>query len=125
MPQPPLKSQELACDCRSQNVPTAFLLLHDDGNLHIYLQLEKFKTCMGLPAIIWDDTMFAQKGELYHNSNGQLVIWRPEYFRQVNVAICVPLANTIDTALVKKTVEAQNLLLRNGGDPSNQWMKWK
>ena len=41
--------------------------------------------------------MFAQKGELYHN-NGQLVIWRPEYFRQVNVAICVPLANTIDTA---------------------------
>ena len=42
--------------------------------------------------------MFAQKGELYHNSNGQLVIWRPEYFRQVNVAICVLLANTIDTA---------------------------
>ena len=34
---------------------------------------------------------------MYRN-NGRLVIWLPSYFRQVNVAIRVPLANTIDTA---------------------------
>ncbi len=39
----PVQVQELACNCRTQNVPTAFLLLHDDGKLHIYLQLDKFK----------------------------------------------------------------------------------
>ena len=48
----PAQVQELACNCHSQNVPIAFLLLHDDGNLHIYLQLDKFKTCMGLPATV-------------------------------------------------------------------------
>jgi hypothetical protein len=93
----PVQVQELACNCRSQNVPTAFLLLHDDGKLHIYLQLDKFRTRTGLEATDWDDTMFAQKGELHHN-NGQLVVWRSEYFRQVPAVIRVPLVDTIDAA---------------------------
>jgi hypothetical protein len=101
----PVQVQELACDCHSQNIPTAFLLLHGDGKLRIYLQVDKFKTRMGpLPATVWDDTMFAQKGELHHN-NGQLVIWRQNYFRQV--AIRVPLADTIDAAFAGDAVALQ------------------
>ena len=45
----PTEVQELALNCQHQSVPTAFLLLHDDGKLHIYLQLDKFHTRMCMP----------------------------------------------------------------------------
>ena len=61
--------QTLSLNCASQNVPTAFLLQHNDGLLHVYLQLAKFHTCMGLPATTWDEQMYCQKGELYHNQS--------------------------------------------------------
>ena len=46
----PSTAQTLSLNCASQNVPTAFLLQQDDGLLHIYLQLAKFHTYIGLPA---------------------------------------------------------------------------
>ena len=93
----PAAVQTLSLDCSSQNVPTAFLLQHDDGMLHIYLQLAKFHTRMGLPATIWDDQMYIQKGELYHNQS-QMVTWSPAYFRQVTAAIRVSTREAIATA---------------------------
>ena len=89
--------QTLLLNCASQNVPRAFLLQHDDGLLHIYLQLAKFHTRMGLPATVWDEQMYCQKGELYHNQ-AQMETWNPACFRQVNVAIWVPTKDVIDTA---------------------------
>ena len=87
----------LSLNCSSQYVATAFLLQHDDGMLHIYLQLAKFHTCMGLPATTWDDQMYIQKGELYRNQS-QMVTCSPAYFRQVAAAIRVPTREAIDTA---------------------------
>jgi len=37
----------------------------------------------------------------------------------------IKLVTYTETVWVKKTVEAQNLIIMNGGDPSNQWMKSK
>ena len=71
--------QTLSLNCASQNVPTAFLLQHDDGLLHVYLQLTKFHTQMGLPATMWDEQMYCQRGKLYHNQ-AQMVTWNPAYF---------------------------------------------
>ena len=48
----------------ARKVPTAFLLQHPDGKLHVYLQLAKYVPSFGLPATQWDNLMFAQKGEL-------------------------------------------------------------
>ena len=93
----PAAVQTLSLNCASQNVPTAFLLQHDDGLLHIYLQLAKFHTRMGLPATMWDEQMYTQKGELYHNQ-AQMVTWNPAYFRQVNTAVRVPTKEGVDGA---------------------------
>ena len=87
----------LAVNCRTQNVPTAFLLLHnDDQKLHIYLQLEKFHTRLGLPATPYDDRLFIGKGELHHNSH-LLVEWNAAYFAQTN-NIRVPSVDLVDNA---------------------------
>ena len=94
----PADVQELALNCQRQSVPTAFLLLHDDGKLHIYLQLDKFHTRMGMPPTQWDDAMFCQKGDLFHNQ-AQLVFWLQEYFHQLNGQVRVGSRAAIDTAL--------------------------
>jgi len=94
----PAEVQELALNCQRQSVPTAFLLLHDDGKLHLYLQLDKFHTRMGLPRTQWDEAMFCQKGDLFHNQ-AQLVFWLQEYFHQLNGQVRVGSRAAIDTAL--------------------------
>ena len=72
----------LACNCRSQQVPTAFVLLHsDDLLLHVYVQLDKFSPRMGLPVTQWDNNMYIGKGELVHN-NQVLVQWNNAHFNQ-------------------------------------------
>ena len=86
--------QTLSLNCVRQNVPTAFLLQHDDGLLHIYLQLARFHTRMGLLPMQWDKQMYCQRGELYRNQS-QMVKWNAAYFRQVNAAIRVPTRETI------------------------------
>jgi len=60
-------------------VPTAFLLQHPDGKLHVYLQLAKYVPSFGLPATQWDNLMFAQKGKLILNQSVQ-VNWDDAYF---------------------------------------------
>ena len=57
----------------------------------------KFRTCMGLPIMQWDEQLDCQKGDLYHNQS-QLIVWNAAYFPQVNVNIGVPTKDTIDTA---------------------------
>ena len=88
----------LATTCRSQNVPTAYILQHDnDLALHIYVQLDKFHFRMGLPATPWDDGLFIGKGELHHNQQ-IMVEFRNDYFNQTN-QVLVPTAAVIDNAL--------------------------
>jgi hypothetical protein len=53
---------------------------------------------MGLPPTPWDDQLYAQKGELYHNQ-AQTVTWLPDYFNQVRTQLRVATSNAIDTAL--------------------------
>ena len=53
---------------------------------------------MGLSPTPWDDQLFAQKGELYHNQ-AQAVTWLPDYFNQVCTQLRVATPNAIDTAL--------------------------
>lgn len=97
----PAKVQEQALSCHCQNVPSAFLLImFDDGKFHVYLQLAKYSACMGLPATPWDDELFAQKGELYHNQ-AQTVNWLPTYFHQVGGQLHVGTVASMDTALVR------------------------
>ena len=91
----PITVQTLSLNCASQNVLTAFLLQHDDELLHVYLQLAKFHTRMGLPATQWDKQMYCQRGELYQNQ-AQLVMWNAAYFCQVNAAIRIPTRYTIN-----------------------------
>ena len=80
----PAEVRTLACHCRSQGVPSAYLLLHTtDLKLHVYTQLDLFNPRMGLPATPWDDQMFIGKGELFNNQQ-TLVRWDPDYFRQGN-----------------------------------------
>jgi hypothetical protein len=66
----PIKIRVLACNSRSQGVPTAFLLLHQTNLklVHVYTQqLNLFNPSMGLPATPWDDAMLIGKGDLYNN----------------------------------------------------------
>ena len=94
----PATVQEQALSCHNQNVPSAFLLMLDDGKLHIFLQLAKYSARMGLPATPWDDQMFAQKGDLFHNQ-AQTVKWLTSYFHQVGGQHRVGTVASIDTAL--------------------------
>ena len=93
----PAQVQTLALSGQTQNVPSAFLLQLADGKLHIFLQLAKFETRMGLPATQWDGLLFAQKGELFHNQ-AQLVTWDASYFRQIAAPLLVNTAAAIDNA---------------------------
>jgi hypothetical protein len=94
----PAAVNTLAINCRNQNVPTAFVLLHsDDLKLHLYLQLDKFDARFGFPASPFDDRLFIGKGELHHNHH-QLVEWQVQYFHQTN-NIRVPSHAFIDNAL--------------------------
>ena len=93
----PADLRNLAFNSRSQNVPTAFLLQHDDdGLLHIYLQLDRFNSRMGLPPTAWDNRNFIGKGDLHHN-NHITVEWQNDYFNQSN-QIRVPSTEVIDGA---------------------------
>ena len=94
----PAQVSTLAVNCRNQNVPTAFLLLHqDDSKIHIYLQLDRLDPRFGFPASPFDDRLFVGKGELHHG-NHQIVEWQLEYFHQTG-NIQVPTSQAIDTAL--------------------------
>ncbi len=94
----PQALRDLIANARLQNVPTAFLLQHEDDKcLHIYLQLERFEPRMGLPASQWDNLMFASKGELRFN-NHQTVLFDNDNFNQTGF-LRVPTPNLIDTEL--------------------------
>jgi hypothetical protein len=90
--------RDLAINCHPQGMPTAFLLLHPDNRLHVYIQLVKFYTRMGRDPTDWDDQCYIQKGELVHNQS-IMVEWDDAYFHQVNAQIRVPTAAVIDTTL--------------------------
>ncbi len=94
----PATVRNLACNCASNNVPTAFLLLHPDNLLHVYVQLSPFNARMGMPTTPWDGNMYIQKGDLHHNQ-AVLVEWQDNYFHQVQNQIRVPTAAAIDTTL--------------------------
>ena len=79
----PVEVQQLALSGQTQRVPSAFLLQLPDGKLHIFLQLARFDTRMGLPATPWDNRLYVQKGELFHNQ-AQLVTWESSYFHEAN-----------------------------------------
>ena len=93
----PTEVQQLALSGQTQRVPTAFLLLLPDGKLHIFLQIARYDTRMGLPATQWDNHLYVQKGELYHNQ-AQLVTWDSSYFRQGNASLRVQTPAAIDTS---------------------------
>jgi len=94
----PARVQDVAINCQAQDVPLAFLLMLSDSKLHVFLQLAKYTARMGLPPTPWDDQLYAQKGELYHNQ-AQTVTWLPDYFNQVRTQLRVATSNFIDTAL--------------------------
>ena len=85
---PPAQVQTLALSGQTQIVLSAFLLQLVDGNFHAFLQLAKFNARVGLPATPWDNQLFAQKGDLFHNQP-QVVYW--------SLRVSTPAA--IDTAL--------------------------
>ena len=92
----PAAVRTLVQNCKAQNIPTAFLLLHNDDNLlHIYIQLDKFHPCAGMNATRWDDRMFICKGELHHNSH-VAVEFREDYFNQIPANVPVPSPDMID-----------------------------
>ena len=94
---PPTEVRQLAFNCRAQNIPTAFLLQHNDDNkLHIYLQLDRFHRRAGLPTTPWDDQSYIGKGELHHNSH-IMVNFRDDLFGRTN-NVHSPTAATINAA---------------------------
>ena len=94
----PAAVRNLAFNCRPQNIPTAFLLQHNDDNkLHIYIQLDRFHPRAGLPATPWDNESFIGKGELHHNLH-IMVTFRNDYFNQTPT-IYAPSTAMINTAL--------------------------
>ena len=103
----PAEVQQLALSGQTQRVPSAFLLQLPDGKLHVFLQLARFDTRMGLPPTPWDNRLYVQKGELFHNQ-AQLVTWDSTYFHQANASLRVQTAAAIDTALA--------------GDPAAEYM---
>lgn len=104
---PAAEVRQLAFNCRAQDIPTAFLLQHnDDSKLHIYIQLDRFHPRAGLPATNWDSRSFIAKGELHHNSH-IMVEFRDDYFNQTNI-IRAPNVATINAAYAANV--ASNLL---------------
>ena len=82
----PAEVQQLALSGQTQRVPSAFLLQLQDRKLHLFLQLARFNTSMGLLATPWDNSLYVQKGELFHNQ-AQLVTWQSSYFHQANASL--------------------------------------
>ena len=81
----PQQIRNIVANARTQNVPTAFVLQHeDDKKLHIYLQLDRMEPRMGLPATTWDNNIYALKGELRFNHH-QTVHFDNDNFNQTNV----------------------------------------
>lgn len=119
----PATVQERALSCHNQNVPSAFLLMLNDGKLHVFLQLAKYSARMGLPATPWDDRMYAQKGELFHNQS-QTVTWLPDYFYQVGGQLRVATAAAIDTALAGDP-NAENLGPYNANDADTEVIRYR
>jgi hypothetical protein len=78
----PTNVRNLAYTAKDQGLPTAYILYHEsDSRIHVYVQLDKFSTRMGMAPTQWDDDVFAAKGEL--NDNHQItVLWRNDYFQQ-------------------------------------------
>ena len=78
----PTNVRNLAYTAKDQGLPTAFILFHEnDSRIHVYVQLDKFSTRMGMEPTQWDDDVFAAKGELNHNHQ-ITVSWRNDYFNQ-------------------------------------------
>jgi hypothetical protein len=104
----PANVRNLAYSAKDQGLPTAFVLFHEsDSKLHIYLQLDKFSTRMGMAPTQWDDDVFAAKGEL--NYNHQItVLWRNSYFQQT-AAIRIP-----STELINNTYAADPDIIHLG-----------
>ena len=119
----PAVVQERALSCHNQNVPSAFLLMLNDGKLHIFLQLAKYPARMGLPATPWDDQMYAQKGELFHNQ-AQTVKWLPDYFYQVGGQLRVATAAAVDTALAGDPT-AEHLGPFNANDADTEMIRYR
>ena len=94
----PAEVQQLALSGQTQRVPSAFLLQLSDGRLHIFLQVARFDARMGLPTTPWDNRLYVQKGELFHNQS-QLVTWESNYFHQANASLQAQTAAAIDTSL--------------------------
>ncbi len=94
----PAAVREQACSSITQGLPSAFILLHPDNKLHIYIQLARFNARLGLPPTPWDDNMYIQKGDLHHNQS-VIVQWQDDYFHQVNMQIRVPTPAALDTLL--------------------------
>ena len=89
--------RQLAFNSRAQNIPTAFILQHNDDDLiHVYIQLDRFHPRAGLPVTAWDDRSFIAKGELHHNSH-IMVGFRDDYFGRSN-NVHAPTAATINAA---------------------------
>ena len=93
----PAEVQQLALSGQTQRVPSVFLLQLQDGKLYIFLQLARFDAHMGLPATPWDNLLYVQKGELFHNQ-AQLVAWHSSYFHQANASLRVQTSAAIDTS---------------------------
>ena len=119
----PARVQERALSCHNQSVPSAFLLMLNDGKLHIFLQLAKYSARMGLPATPWDDLMYAQKGELFHNQS-QTVTWLPDYFYQVGGQLRVATGAAIDTALAGDP-NAEQLGPYNANDADTECIRYR
>ena len=97
-PTTPAALRTTVANARTQHVPTAFLLQHeDDSLLHVYLQLERFEPRMGMAPTPWDGQMHASKGELRYN-NQQTVVFPDSAFTQTN-QLRLPTQALVDTAL--------------------------
>ncbi len=93
----PTNVRNLAYTAKDQGLPTAYILYHEsDSRIHLYLQLDKFSTRMGMAPTQWDDDVFAAKGELNHNHQ-ITVLWRNDYFQQTP-GIRIPSTELINNA---------------------------
>lgn len=110
----PQDCRTLAFDARSQGVPTAFLLQHNDDNkLHIYIQLDRVTPRMGMAATGWENRTFLGKGELRHNQH-VMVEFKDSYW-SLTTAVNTGDDATIDNALIADT-DAQILGPFNASD---------
>jgi len=98
----PVQVQRLVLDCQQTNsrIPTAFLLLHPDGLLHCYVQVDSFAPRAGLPPTPWDNQLFAQKGELLPDNSMTIIQWPGQSFHLLQRQIRVGSIATIDESIL-------------------------